>query len=125
MYQGITNLKLLWTVYQPELEICRGDCPNERGGSESDSDHSEPILDGRRIPDDLEEREEGYRHPHSGKKFPHSMVSYNEKIWGQFHQHSMCSFYVPKFRSQLFCAYVLCLYFTGARLLAQKLCVEC
>ncbi len=44
--------------------------------------------------------------------------------WGQFHQHSTRSFYVRKLRSQLFCAYVLSLYFTGARLLAQKLHVE-
>ncbi len=44
--------------------------------------------------------------------------------WGQFHQHSTHSFYVRKLRAQLFCAYVLGLYFTGARLLAQKLCVE-
>ncbi len=45
--------------------------------------------------------------------------------WSQFHQHSSCSFYVLKFRTQLFCAYVLGLYFTGARLLAQKLLIEC
>ncbi len=43
---------------------------------------------------------------------------------GQFHQHSIHSFYVRKLRAQLFCAYILGLYFTGARLLAQKLCVE-
>jgi hypothetical protein len=41
-----------------------------------------------------------------------------EREWGQFHQRSMCSFYVCKLRAQLFCAYVLGLYFTGARLLA-------
>ncbi len=46
------------------------------------------------------------------------------ETWGQFHQRSTCSFYVRKFRTQLFCAYVLGLYLTGARLLAQKLCVE-
>jgi hypothetical protein len=46
-----------------------------------------------------------------------------EEIWGQFHQRSKHSFYVRKLRAQLFCAYVLGLYFTGARLLAQKLCV--
>ncbi len=40
--------------------------------------------------------------------------------WGQFHQRSICSFYVRKFRTQLFCAHVLVFYFTGARLLAQK-----
>ncbi len=43
---------------------------------------------------------------------------------GQFYQHSLCSFYIRKLRIQLFCAYVLGLYFTGARLLAQKLSVE-
>jgi len=43
---------------------------------------------------------------------------------GQFHQRSMCSLYICKLRVQLFCAYVLGLYFTGARLLAQKLHVE-
>ncbi len=42
----------------------------------------------------------------------------------QFHQHSMCSFYVRKLHAQLFCACSLGLYFTGARLLAQKLQVE-
>jgi hypothetical protein len=36
----------------------------------------------------------------------------------------MHSFYVRKLRTQLFCAYVLGLYFTGVTLLAQKLCVE-
>ncbi len=44
--------------------------------------------------------------------------------WGQFHQRYMLSFYVRKLQVQLFCAYILGLYFTGARLLAQKLCVE-
>ncbi len=44
--------------------------------------------------------------------------------WGQFHQRSIHSFYVRKLRVQLFCAYILGLYFTGARLLAQKLRVE-
>ncbi len=34
------------------------------------------------------------------------------------------SFYIRKFCAQLFCAYFIDLYFTGARLLAQKLCVE-
>jgi hypothetical protein len=43
----------------------------------------------------------------------------------QFHQRSTCSFYVRKLRAVLFCAYVLGLYFTGARLLAQKLRVKC
>jgi hypothetical protein len=40
--------------------------------------------------------------------------------WGQFHQRFMRSFYVRKLRPQLFGAYVIGLYFTGARLLAQK-----
>jgi hypothetical protein len=43
---------------------------------------------------------------------------------GQFHKHSTRSFYVRKLGAQLFCAYVLGFYFTGARLLAQKLRVE-
>jgi hypothetical protein len=47
------------------------------------------------------------------------------EIRGQFHQRSTSSFYVRKLRTQLFCAYVLGLYFTGIRLLAQKLRVEC
>ncbi len=42
----------------------------------------------------------------------------------QFHQRSTLSFYVRKLRTQLFCAYVLGLYFTGAKLLEQKLSVE-
>jgi hypothetical protein len=46
------------------------------------------------------------------------------KIWGQFHQRSTCSFYIRKLCAQLFCAYVLGLYFTGVRLLVQKLCIE-
>jgi hypothetical protein len=44
---------------------------------------------------------------------------------GQFHQCSMHSFYIRKFCTQFFCAYVLGLYFIGARLLAQKLHIEC
>jgi hypothetical protein len=44
--------------------------------------------------------------------------------WAQFRQRSTHNFYVRKFHVQLFCAYVLCLYYTGARLLAQKLRVE-
>ncbi len=39
-------------------------------------------------------------------------------------QHSTRSFYVRKLRAQLFCAYILGLYFTGVSLLAQKLHVE-
>ncbi len=42
----------------------------------------------------------------------------------QFHQCSTHSFYVRKLCMQLFCDYVLGFYFTGARLLAQKLSVE-
>ncbi len=55
---------------------------------------------------------------------------YNEKkfvrsdSWGQFHQRSTPSFYVCKLRVQIFCAYILGLYFSGARLLAQKLRLE-
>jgi hypothetical protein len=44
---------------------------------------------------------------------------------GQFHQCSMCSFYLRKLWVQLFCAYILGLYFTGISLPAQKLCIEC
>jgi hypothetical protein len=43
---------------------------------------------------------------------------------GQFHQHFIHSFYVRKLCARLFCAYILGLYFTSARLLAQKLRVE-
>jgi hypothetical protein len=42
-----------------------------------------------------------------------------KNAWGQFHQCSTRSFYVRKLRAQIFCAYVLGFYFTGARLLAQ------
>jgi hypothetical protein len=45
-------------------------------------------------------------------------------FWVQFHQHSTCSFYISKLRTQLFCAYFLGLYFTGISLPAQKLCIE-
>ncbi len=48
----------------------------------------------------------------------------NTEARGQFHQSSMPSFYVRKLRAQLFSAYVLGLYFTGATLQVQKLCVE-
>jgi hypothetical protein len=51
-------------------------------------------------------------------------ASYFETTRGQFHQRSTCSFYVNKLRPQLFCAYVLGLYFTGVSLPVQKLCVE-
>jgi hypothetical protein len=43
---------------------------------------------------------------------------------GQFHQYSTCSFYIRKLLAQLFCAYVLGLYFTGVSLPAQKMWVE-
>ncbi len=43
---------------------------------------------------------------------------------GQFYQCSTCSFYLGKLRAQLFCAYILGLYFTGTRLLGQKLRIE-
>jgi hypothetical protein len=48
-----------------------------------------------------------------------------EESWGQFHQRSTHSFCVRKLRAQLFYAYISGLYFTGARLLVQKLRVEC
>ncbi len=44
--------------------------------------------------------------------------------WAQFHQPSTSSFYVRKLCAQVFCAYVIGLYFTDTRLLAQKLCLE-
>jgi hypothetical protein len=47
-----------------------------------------------------------------------------EDTWAQFHQRFLRSFYVRKFRTLFFCAYILGLYFTCPRLLAQKLCVE-
>jgi hypothetical protein len=57
------------------------------------------------------------------------MVIMNDKnaddFRAQFHQHSTRSFYVRKLGAQLFCAYILGLYFTGARLLVQKLRLEC
>ncbi len=53
---------------------------------------------------------------------PHHMI--NSANRGQFHQCSTRSFYVCKLHAQLFCAYILGLYFTGARLLAQKWRVE-
>jgi hypothetical protein len=53
-----------------------------------------------------------------------SKVNLTKSFRGQFHQCSTRSFYVRKLRTQLFCAYILGLYFTGARLVAQKLCVE-
>ncbi len=46
------------------------------------------------------------------------------EVRGQFHQHSTRSFYVRKLPVQLFCAYILGLYFTGISLPAQKLRIE-
>ncbi len=59
-------------------------------------------------------------------RFPFITHQYTKRSGGQgsIHQHSTCSLYVCKFRSQLFCACVLGLYFTCSRLLAQKLCIE-
>ncbi len=45
-------------------------------------------------------------------------------IKSQFHQRSMCSFYVRKLCTRIFCAYILGLYSTGTKLLAQKMRVE-
>ncbi len=58
------------------------------------------------------------------QSFIFSLETQFQNIWGQFHQHSTHSFYVQKLLSQLFCAYILGLYFTGVSLLAQKLRVE-
>ncbi len=57
-------------------------------------------------------------------QFSRKKIIYRIAFRGQFHQRSMRSFYVCKLRPQLFCAYVLGLYFTGVSLPAQKLCVE-
>ncbi len=46
------------------------------------------------------------------------------ETWSQFHQRSTRSFYVRKLHTQLFCAYILGLHFTGVSLPAQKLHVE-
>jgi hypothetical protein len=48
----------------------------------------------------------------------------SHEIMGQFHQCSTHSFYIRKLRMQLFCAYVLGLYFTEVSLPAQKLCID-
>jgi hypothetical protein len=53
----------------------------------------------------------------------HVVISFIE-IRGQFHQRYSRSFYVRKLRTQLFCAYILGLYFTGVSLPAQKLRIE-
>jgi hypothetical protein len=59
----------------------------------------------------------------SGKLF-FKYFTMSPSFLGQFHQRSTCSFYIRKFCGQLFCAYILGLYFIGARLLAQKLRLE-
>ncbi len=41
--------------------------------------------------------------------------------WGQFHHYSTCSFYIGKLRTQLFCAYIFGLYFTGAKAAHRRL----
>jgi hypothetical protein len=72
--------------------------------------------------DELKERKrKGWTLVTVGRK----TVPLNREIRGQFHQRSTRSFYVRKLHVQLFCAYVLGLYFMSARLLAQKLGVEC
>jgi hypothetical protein len=53
-----------------------------------------------------------------------SRKMYVAHSWDQFHQHSTRSFYVRKLPVQLFCAYILGLYFTGVSLPAQNLRVE-
>ncbi len=60
----------------------------------------------------------------SGTAVESKQLSSHEATWGQFHQHSKFSFYVRKLRTQLFCAYVLGLYFTGVSLPVQKLLIE-
>jgi len=64
--------------YQPELQICGGDCPDKRSWSQSDSNHSKAILDENRIPDDLEQREEWDCHPHPGQEFLHVLITYKK-----------------------------------------------
>jgi hypothetical protein len=51
--------------------------------------------------------------------------AHTHSLWGQFHQHSLRSFYIRKLRAQIFCAYILGLCFTGVSLPAQKLRIEC
>ena len=43
----------------------------------------------------------------------------------QFHQHFTSSFFIQKLFEQLFCTYILGLYFLGTRKLALKLLVKC
>ena len=52
-------------------------------------------------------------------------VAKNRQARGQFHQHSTSSFFVWKFLEQLFCTYIVGLYFFGVRKLGQKLCIKC
>ncbi len=62
-----------------------------------------------------------------GKKYEVSLAYHCCKYvetWGQFHQYFTRIIYVSKLHAQLFCAYVLGLYFTDVSLPAQKLHVE-
>jgi hypothetical protein len=67
---------------------------------------------------------ENVRHDHVREDWVRKEQVWKPSLRGQFHQLSMCSFYVRKLHAQLFCAYILGLYFTCERLLAQKLCME-
>ncbi len=71
----------------------------------------------------LAKHEVGYEFTSAARKVLTFEVKISE-IRGQLHQHSMRSFYVRKLSVQLFCAYILGLYFTGVSLPAQKLNVE-
>ncbi len=51
-------------------------------------------------------------------RFPTSLISLFA-TWGQFHQRSTRSFYVCKLRTQLFCTYILGLFFTGVQTLVK------
>ncbi len=79
--------------------------------------------------DDFQRKKRHFRQHrvHSALIFAGTLIllTQNEEIRVQFHQHSTPSFYVRKLRMQLLCAYLLGLYFTGVSLLAQKLHVEC
>jgi hypothetical protein len=67
---------------------------------------------------------------HKNKANKESSINNVTQFWiifdtsAQFHQHFTGSFYVRKLCTQLFCAYIVGLYFTGARLLVQMLRVE-
>ncbi len=47
------------------------------------------------------------------------------KVCRQFHQHFARGFFLRKFRAQLFCTYILGLYFFSTRLPAQKMLFYC